>query len=132
MTRRVVRGAITTVLAVLLTVAVTAPPAAASSRLVGRVTTPVGELQVWWDGAQNTAVMVRGGPAYGVRAWTMVQVCRFRGYGCVGPVGQDGGWYAYRAGPVGSGPSHGSCVYAHGEIDYAGTRYYANFLGACG
>lgn len=124
--RRVLAAA----LAAIVLAVLPALPAHAAS-LVGRVTTPVGELQVWWDGSQNTARMVHTGPSYGRKAMTVVQICRFQGYGCTGPLAQDSGYYAYYAGPVGSGPSRGSCVYAHGEITWQGFTYVANFAGAC-
>jgi hypothetical protein len=107
----------------------------ASQTLVGRW--PLGnsaEMDLYWDGYQNTAYVRHLGSLYGVPAAGNVQICRSNTSGyCTGPLAEDPGTYRYYNGPVRSGPSAHTCVSVWGSITYGGNtfRFYVPAT-ACG
>jgi hypothetical protein len=107
----------------------------ASQTLVGRW--PLGnsaEMDLYWDGYQNTAYVKHLGSLYGVPAAGNVQICRSNASGyCTGPLAEDPGTYRYYNGPVRSGPSAHTCVSVWGSITYGGNtfRFYVPAT-ACG
>ena len=96
-------------------------------------------LRVYYNGFQNMAMMQHTGYFYGVYASTYVQICRanssFQCYSWTENVGfqSDGpGNWAYHAGPVYSGYSRGTCIWAHGFMEWKAKVWKADLRGFCG
>lgn len=94
----------------------------------------IAQLQVYYNpgNGNNCAMMVHGGPTWGVPLNTRVSIARCVN-GCAAytsPVAIDDNTYSFHAGPVAI-PGRGHCVWAQGSITWQGAVHTVNSKGHC-